>query len=115
MNINIRTSDFTVTNAMDTHTRQRLDAALHAFEHNVVETDVFMKDVNGNKGGVDKSVVVRVRLRGRPSVAVEAMGGDLYAAINSAAHRTRRAVKRTVKKQNRIQKQSLRDLEPSLD
>ncbi len=115
MNVSIRASDFTVTDAIDSHTRERMRLALHTFDHNIIDADVFLRDINAGKGGADKRVVVHVRLRGRHSVAVEATGEDLYATMTQAARRTRRAVKRTVHKQQRIDRMSLRDLQARIE
>ncbi len=115
MNVSIRASDFTVTDAIESHTRDRMRQALQTFDHSVIDADVFLRDVNASKGGDDKRVVIHVRLRGRQSVAVEATGGDLYATMTQAARRTRRAVKRTVHKQQRIDRLSLRDLPAATD
>ncbi|MEL7451557.1 MAG: HPF/RaiA family ribosome-associated protein [Pseudomonadota bacterium] len=115
MNVSIRASDFAVTDAIASHTRERMRQALRAFDHNVVDADVFLRDVNAGKGGADKRVVVHVRLRARQSVAVEATGEDLYTTMTQAARRTRRAVKRTVNKQQRIDRMSLRDLQAATD
>ncbi len=115
MNVSIRASDFTVTDAIDSHTRERMRQALRTFDHNVIDADVFLRDISAGKGGADKRVVVHVRLRGRHSVAVEATGDDLYATMTQAARRTRRAVKRTVRKLQRIDRVSLRDLQAATD
>ena len=73
---------------------------LHAA--NLVHVDVFLEDVNGPKGGEDKAVRVRVKLRGGRTVTVRESGGDLHGAIARASRRAVFAVRRTLGGSRRI-------------
>jgi hypothetical protein len=68
-----------------------------------------MKDTNGPKGGVDKQALIRVRLRNRQVIALETAHDNLYAAVKKGTRRTKRAVRRQLRKSHRIQKQRMRD------
>ena len=57
-----------------------------------------LQDVNANRGGIDKRCSVVVALRRHGVVAAEETHADLYVAIDTVAHRLRRAVKRNVKR-----------------
>ncbi len=109
MNITTRAQDFEMTKAIDQFARDQVLAALQHFSENIVAADVFMKDSNGPKGGIDKQVLIRVRLRNRQSIALEAKHENLYGAIKIGAGRTKRAVRRHLRKSRRIQKQHMRD------
>ncbi|MDJ0698650.1 MAG: HPF/RaiA family ribosome-associated protein [Woeseiaceae bacterium] len=102
MNINCRATGFEITGAIDMFLREQLSSALQRFSDNVVEVDVFMKDANGPKGGVDKHVLIRVRLRNRHRIVLEVVHENLYAAIKIGARKTRRAVRRRLRRSGRI-------------
>ena len=72
--------------------------ALQRFEDQVVAADVFLKDINGPKGGIDKQVLVRVRLRNRQVIATEIARTRLRAAVVVSVRMAKRAVRRSVKK-----------------
>ena len=110
MNITARAKDFDLSDAIASFTRDRLGAALERLSEHIVSIDVFMKDTNGPKGGADKQILIRVQLRNRQLVALEATHENLYAAIRNGAKRTKRAVRRQLRKSGRIERQTLRDL-----
>ena len=110
MQITIRTQGFALSSAIEAFVRNRLYAALQRSSVNVVAIDVFAKDVNGPKGGIDKEVLIRVQLPNRQMLAVDTVHENLYAAIEKGAKRTKRAVRRQLRKARRIERQRLRDL-----
>ena len=63
MNITTTTQNFDSSVALDTFVRSRLRNALTRLDADIIAIDVFMKDVNGPKGGVDKQALIRVQLR----------------------------------------------------
>jgi ribosomal subunit interface protein len=109
MNITTRAQDFDMSRAIDQFVRDRIRSALQRFSEDILAVDVFMKDANGPKGGVDKQVLIRVRLRSRHVMALETEHENLYAAIRNGARRTRRTVRRQLRKFQRIQKQRVRE------
>lgn len=104
MNIATQSQGFETTRAIDQFARDALHSALRQFSENVVAVDIHMKDTNGPKGGVDKHVVMRVRLRSRQVVMLEARHENLYAALKAGSKRIRRAVRRHLRKARHIQK-----------
>jgi ribosome-associated translation inhibitor RaiA len=109
MNITTRAQDFEMSEAIDKFARNEADTALQRFSEYVVAVDVFMKDANGPKGGIDKQVLIHVRLRNRQTVTVETAHDNLYAAIKIGTKRTKRAVRRHLRKSGRIQKRRMRN------
>ena len=112
MNITTKTQGFELSNAIDAFVRNRLRVALKRLSASVVAIDVFAKDTNGPKGGIDKQVLIRVQLPNRQMLAIETTHENLYAAIEKGAKRTKRAVRRQLRKARHIEKQRLRDLSP---
>lgn len=109
MNITTRAQDFEMSQAIDQFARDQVRAALQRFSEDITAVDVFMKDCNGPKGGVDKQVLIRVRLRNRQAIALETAHENLYAAVKNGCKRTRRTVRRQLRKAQRIQKQRMRE------
>jgi putative sigma-54 modulation protein len=98
MLIETKALGFSLTEAIQRHVESRIETALWPFAPAVFSVSVRLRDVNANRGGVDKRCNVVVTLRRRGVVAAEETHADLYIAIDTVAHRLRRAVKRVVKR-----------------
>lgn len=112
MTITIRAQHFELSQALHDFALSKMEAALTRFGDDVLSADVFFSDINGPKGGPDKRVVIRVQLRQRHQVTVESLHHDLYIAISKSSGKARRVVRRKLRKLNKVQRLSLRDLTP---
>ena len=110
MNITTTAQNFDSSIALDTFVRSRLKNALARLDGDIIAIDVFMKDVNGPKGGVDKQALIRVQLRNRQVITIEAAHENLYAAIRNGVKRTQKAVRRQLGKSRQIDKQRVSDV-----
>ena len=110
MNITIRAQDFELTRAIDRFARDCLHSALARIDEEIIAIDLFMKDANGPRGGVDKQVLIRVRMRNRQQIALVTTHEDMYAAIKKGVKRTKRAVRRQMRKTRHFEKRSLRHM-----
>lgn len=110
MNINIRAQDFALSPSIYAFTRRRLLGAMRRFGQDVVSVDVYLKDINGPKGGADKLALIRARLRNRQQVTIETKHENLYAAIKDGARRTGRSVNRQLRRMRRIERRRLREM-----
>jgi putative sigma-54 modulation protein len=95
MRLDIRCRRLTPTPALLEYVARRLRFALGRFDHELRRVTVRLGDINGPRGGVDKSCRVQLHAAGR-SIAIEDCDPDLYVAIDRAAERARRAVDRAV-------------------
>ena len=86
------------------HRASAHEAELARLDGDIIAIDVFMKDVNGPKGGIDKAAMIRIHLRQRREVAIETVHENLGAAIRVGAKRAKRAVRRSLRKARRIEK-----------
>jgi ribosomal subunit interface protein len=102
MNLEIRGIDLEPTDAIRNHIERRLSFALSRFSDHLKGVEVRLRDENGPKGGIDKVCRVKATLRGRPTLVVEAVGTDLYAAIDTAADRAGRALGRTLRRNEAV-------------
>lgn len=110
MNIRIQVQGFSLTPSISARVHLRFNKALERFADELVDVDVFLKDINGPKGGNDKLALARVRLRFRPPVMVETSRDDLYVAIDQTARRMRRAVKRSLRRNQQLLRNGSRRL-----
>ena len=107
MNITSRTQGFELSSAIDAFVTEELGLTLQRYSEEIVSVNVFMKDINGPKGGVDKQVVLRIQMRGRQQITLQTARDSLYAAIRISAKRAKRAVRRSVRKSRRFEKLSV--------
>jgi ribosome-associated translation inhibitor RaiA len=88
MLIDIRSKDFTVTDAIHEHTRRRLNFALDSLarDRNFRRVIVRLGDLNGPKGGEDKFCRITAEM-GHSAVVVEDIGSNLYSVVSRATRR----------------------------
>lgn len=110
MNITTRAQDFELTRAMDQFVRDELRMALARIDADVVSIDVFLKDVNGPRGGAGMRVLIRANMRHRQQLTLVTTHADMYAAILRGIKRTKRAVRRHLRKSRHFEKRRVREL-----
>lgn len=98
MNIDTRAFGFSLTDAIKQHVEARVEAAVGPVSGWILVVSARLDDVNANRGGIDKRCRLVLTLRNRATVVTEAMDENLYAAIDAAASRLRRAALRAVKR-----------------
>lgn len=96
MQMYIRTLNLDASHALDEHARDRLGAALSHFFGRVGAVDVRLEDMHGHRHGQEMRCALRVHLEGAGVVMIEQVDPDIYHAIDTAAHRLKRAVRRKV-------------------
>jgi putative sigma-54 modulation protein len=94
MEIQVRALRIEVTNALRAHGERCLRFALGRFGDRIDRVTVWLADLNGPRGGIDKGCRIGVRLRPMGSVLVLEAADDPYAALGRAAGRAGRAVAR---------------------
>jgi ribosomal subunit interface protein len=99
MNLEIRGVELDPTPALREHVSRRLAFALSRFSGRIKDVEVRLRDENGPKGGVDKVCRIKATCHGLPTLVVEAVGSDLYGAIDVAADRAGRALGRALRRQ----------------
>lgn len=78
--------------------RQRLGTKLRKFAASIERVSVRVSDVNGPRGGVDKTCRIKVVLSGLPSVIFESQASSLNDAVNGALTGVERAVRRNLQR-----------------
>ncbi len=80
--------------------RQRLGTKLGKYAGSIERVTVRVSDVNGPRGGVDKSCRIKVVLSGLPSVLFESQAASLKDSLNGALAGTERIVRRSVERRH---------------
>ena len=83
----LHTSGVEVESGLREHIERRLTFALSRFGSRVTKASVTLADNNGPKGGIDKSCLIVVRLRGVGEVVAEVVDTDWPVAVDRAANR----------------------------
>ncbi|RZV33900.1 MAG: HPF/RaiA family ribosome-associated protein [Chromatiales bacterium] len=109
MNIAVRAQGFELSAAIDTFVRNDIRSTMARFGDEIFSVDVFLKDTNGPKGGIDKQVLLRIQLRGGQKLVLQTIREDLYAAVRVSAKRAKRAIRRNLRKTRRLDKPGLRN------
>ena len=92
--LSIQSRGFTLTPALKQRVRERIGLILGNTSHPVMNVDVRLSDINGPRGGIDKKCQIHIRLSGYPSVTVTDIQHDMYYAIDRAASRATRTMRR---------------------
>ncbi len=85
---------------------ERLRDVLHRFGHRIRRVAVFLADLNGPKGGVDKSCRLVVHLERGGSVVAEGREGDTTGAVERAAQRARGVLVRLLDRRRESRRRS---------
>ena len=110
MNITTTAQNFEMNHTIDRFVRGELQFALARFGEDILTADVFMKDTNGPKGGIDQQVVIRVRLKNGHVIATETTEVNMFAAARMGIKKTKRAVRRSIRRSRRVERTRLQDL-----
>jgi ribosomal subunit interface protein len=92
--LQIRSSPFSLTPALQARVQRRLQFALNRFQAGIGRVTVRLRDLNGPRGGLDKRCSIEARLLRRRKCVVEETCSDLYEAIDRAADRLGRVIAR---------------------
>ncbi len=98
MRLEIRRRGVKVTEELRNYLKERLRLALTRFGRHIDLVRVYLRDVNGPRGGPGKKCRIVVGLPRRGRVVVTGAGANVSAAITSAASRAGCAVNRHVKR-----------------
>jgi putative sigma-54 modulation protein len=110
MKIYLQTQGFELTAAISKHVRSQLGRDLAGSQSNIIAVDVFLSDINGPRGGTDKKALVVITLTSQSSAKFEVIHTDLYRAVTIASRKAKHRVKRTLRKQKRLEKRELRQM-----
>ncbi len=106
MQIDIQSRGFSLTDALVNYSEQRLIFSMSHFSDHINKVVVRLSDINGPRGGKDKCCHLRLIIAGLPNIVVKDTEINMYAAIDRAMDRIRRAVARRLDRQRTLLKRS---------
>jgi ribosomal subunit interface protein len=92
------------------YVRDKLNTKLGKFGRRVMDVVVHVKDINGDKGGIDKGIHLEAHLAGLGPVNVEERHEDLRAAIDIGAQRLEVAVQRHLQRAQSMRRDRRRQI-----
>jgi putative sigma-54 modulation protein len=94
MLIKLRSHGVDLAGVMQRHVERRLRLVLGGSAASIREATVHLTDVNGPRGGVDQRCSLHVALSPSGTIRAEATDSDLLHALERAAGRARRSIRR---------------------
>jgi len=104
-NLDVRAHGFSLTDALKEYASDHLAAKLTKHARQIQSVVIRLVDINGTKGGEDKTCEVEVFVRSREPVVVSATDHDLRAAIDAAADRVQNALGRELERARALPRQ----------
>lgn len=98
MQTDIQSHGFSLTNSINQYTKRRLHQSVKFADEHIRRVTVRLSDTNGPRGGVDKSCQLMLTLARMPTVVIEEISHDLYAAIDGATERASQALARQIQR-----------------
>lgn len=108
MELSIRTRAIETTDELRELVTRRIQLALDIFKDRVESASVYLMDLNGPRGGVDKLCQVTVRVRGIGNLVVLERGTTLARALGRAAGRMKYKVSEAIRRTGRPNTESIR-------
>jgi putative sigma-54 modulation protein len=94
MQLDIQTNGFTLSDALKSYTTARMQFALKRNDNYITRARVWLADINGPRGGIDKRCQIELKLAGQNNIVIEDIEADLYFAIDRASDRCMRTLSR---------------------
>ena len=98
MQIEIRGREIKVSEWLHKHIERRVHFALERFSERIRKVRVQVRDLNGPRGGVDKSCQLVISLVPASTVVLETRGSNLYGTIDCLADRAATSIVRRLKR-----------------
>jgi putative sigma-54 modulation protein len=102
MRVEIHTSSFSLTESLRTYIERRLHFAFGWADHHLQRVTLRLTDINGPKGGLDKSCRLHIGIAGSNPVVIEEIQADAYVAIDRAIERAGRTITRRLQRSRHL-------------
>ncbi|MEO1235771.1 MAG: HPF/RaiA family ribosome-associated protein [Planctomycetota bacterium] len=106
----VRAVNFQMSEALGDHAERRLHAALDRYESRLGTVSLRLTDDHGPRHGTTMHCCIEAAVRGAGSVLVEQDAPDLFEAIDRAAGRMKRTVRRAINRRRHAQMRPSRAL-----
>ncbi len=110
MQVRMVAKEFSITPSLREYLERRLHSAFSPIHGRVVDIAVWMRDLNGPRGGRDMLCQVSVTVPGRPEVIIKEVQENMYNAIDLAVKRAAHRVVRMAARQRLAVRRAVRPL-----
>ena len=94
MLIKIHSQDVSINDKLRGYIQTKLRLTLGLYHDKIQRTDIFLKDVNGPKGGKDIACKIKVKADGHTPFVSQQTTEDVVSSVNIAAHKIKRTASR---------------------
>ncbi len=101
MKITVRTRDLDWNENLRTQVERSIEYAVDRYRGRIEGISLFLSDVNGPRGGVDKLCRMTAYVRGIRPVLISEAGDDLLAVLGRAARRLGFRIRRNIERGRR--------------
>jgi ribosome-associated translation inhibitor RaiA len=108
MELLIRTRSVELTDALRELVTRRLQRALDTFGDRIMDCRVYLMDLNGPRGGVDKMCQLSIYVAGAGDVVIREAGSTIPAAFNRAVRRVKYRVSEAIRHADSSSSESIR-------
>lgn len=98
MQIQINFGNMASSDALWDYINSEVEESLEYLQDRITRIEVHVQDINAEKGGVDKRVMMEARAAGLDPIAVEEYAADVYEGVRGAAEKLRTALTRRFEK-----------------
>lgn len=98
MRIQVRIDQVTASEAVRAHVERAIQSRLRRFSPRIRYATIQIVDINGPRGGVDKTCRIDIRLVPTGSVRIVDTDADMFAAVDRAVDRAERTVSRAIER-----------------
>lgn len=103
MQVDIQVQGLKLTHRTQRHIEHRLNSMLNFVKQDITKAVVRLLDENGRSGVKDKYCRIQIKARGLPLIITENRSSNIFVALESALHRTKRIISRRMKKLEKLQ------------
>jgi ribosome-associated translation inhibitor RaiA len=104
MQIDIQAGSLSLNEDVRDSVKQRIIMRLARFQDNIHSIKVYIKDINGPKGGVDKECTVKVKANNLEEVVISSKAESWVNAVDRSTERAKSLLARRLKKIQRKKK-----------
>jgi ribosomal subunit interface protein len=108
MKVDVRAVNFQMSPTLGQHAEHRLQTALDRYEHRLGSVHLRLTDDHGKRHGTTMHCCVEAAIRGVGRVIVEQDAPNLFEAIDRAAGRLKRSVRRSLNRRRDTQLRAAR-------
>ncbi|GAA5315534.1 MAG: hypothetical protein AseanaTS_07390 [Candidatus Pelagadaptatus aseana] len=94
MLVKIHARGLSLSENLKRYTESKIRMALGIYGDRIKRADIFLKDINGPRGGMDMDCKITIRPDGQPAITVQKTTADMYDAINVCSQKIKRAARR---------------------